>query len=252
MAKECKIIAIANHKGGVGKTTSVSSLGVSFARKGKRVLLLDLDAQMNLSSIFGQTDKPKTIYEALVLGEPLPIYNVEKNLDICPASLLLARAEIDLSTKIAREQILKRLLKQIKDGYDFILIDCPPALGIVTTNAFVCSDLLFIPLTAEALPLQGLKMLENFVDEVNGQVGGSLKIGGIFITRYNHRKINDVILEEIERRYKNVLLKTKIRENVAITESPLFNKTVIDYNKKSNGAKDYSALAAEILKRVNK
>ena len=163
-----KIITIANHKGGVGKTTSTASIGDALAILGKKVLLIDLDAQQNLTFTLTltQNEEPETsVYDALVKDAPLPIVNVRKNLDLVPASLELARAEIDMATKIAREGILKSLLEDYRDKYDYILIDCPPSLGIVTTNALVASDRLYIPLTAEALPMKGLAMLDDVVGE---------------------------------------------------------------------------------------
>ena len=176
-----KVITIANHKGGVGKTTSTASIGAGLAILGKRVLLIDLDAQQNLSFTLTQNEDPETsVYDSLVKDMPLPIVNVRENLDLVPASLELARAEIDMATKIAREGILKSLLEENLDKYDYVLIDCPPSLGIVTTNALVASDELFIPLTAEALPLKGLTMLDDVVNEVRRRVNPKLEIGAVF------------------------------------------------------------------------
>ena len=150
------------------------------------------------------------------MSKPLPIVNVRENLDLVPASLELARAEIDMATKIAREGILKSLLDEHKDKYDYILIDCPPSLGIVTTNALVASDELFIPLTAEALPLKGLTMLDDVVNEVRKRVNPNLRLGGVFFTRYNNRKLNKEVVSMIENRYADKVFKTKIRENIAL------------------------------------
>ena len=140
-----RIITIANHKGGVGKTTSTASIGDALAILGKRVLLIDLDAQQNLTFTLTQNEEPETsVYDSLVKDAPLPIVNVRENLDIVPASLELARAEIDMATKIAREGILKSAIEDCNGKYDYIIIDCPPSLGIVTTNALVASDRLYI------------------------------------------------------------------------------------------------------------
>ncbi len=136
-----RIITIANHKGGVGKATSTASIGDALAILGKRVLLIDLDAQQNLTFTLTQNEEPETsVYDSLVKDAPLPIVNVRENLDIVPASLELARAEIDMATKIAREGILKSAIEDCNGKYDYIIIDCPPSLGIVTTNALVASD----------------------------------------------------------------------------------------------------------------
>ena len=247
---ETRIITIANHKGGVGKTTSTASIGDALAILGKRVLLIDLDAQQNLTFTLTQNEEPETsVYDALIKDTPLPIVNVRENLDLVPASLELARAEIDMATKIAREGILKSLLEDYRGNYDYILIDCPPSLGIVTTNAFVASDRLYIPLTAEALPMKGLAMLDDVVGEVRKRVNPSLELGGVFFTRFNNRNLNKEVVKKIESRYEDKVFETKIRENIALAEMPLSGQSIFEYDPKSNGATDYMALTQEIIKR---
>lgn len=178
---KANIIAIANYKGGVGKTSSAGCIGAALALAGKRVLLIDLDAQQNLTFMMsGQEDPDVSVYDALVKDVPLPIVPVRENLDLVPASLELARAEIDLATKLAREAILRTLLEEHVSRYDYINIDCPPSLGIVTTNALVAADELYIPLTAEALPLKGLRMLDDVVNEIKRRVNPRLQLGGVF------------------------------------------------------------------------
>lgn len=168
-------IAIGNQKGGVGKTTSTACIGAALALRGKRVLLVDLDAQQNLTFTLTQNEDPETsIYDTLVKDQPLPIVPIRENLDLVPASLDLARAEIDMATMMAREGILKSCLDEQKEKYDYILMDCSPSLGIVTTNALVAADKLYIPLTAEALPLKGLTMLDDIVREVKRRVNPML------------------------------------------------------------------------------
>lgn len=244
------VITIANHKGGVGKTTSTASIAGALALRGKKVLTIDLDAQQNLSYTLTLNEDPESsIYDALVKDSPLPIVKIRENLDLVPASLELARAEIDLSTKIAREGILKTLLEDYMDKYDFILIDCPPSLGIITTNALVASSQLFIPLTAEALPLKGLTMLDDVVNEVKKRVNPNLSLGGVFFTRFNNRKLNKEVVEAINNRYGDKVFKTKIRENITLAEMPLTGQTIFEYDNRSNGAKDYAALADEIIER---
>lgn len=245
-----KIITIANHKGGVGKTTSTATLGVALALKGQRVLLIDLDAQQNLSFTLTQNEDPESsIYDALVNDAPLPIVRIRENLDLVPASLELARAEIDMATKIAREGILRTLLDDCADQYDYVLIDCPPALGIITTNALVASSELYIPLTAEALPLKGLTMLDDVVREVRRRVNPNLSLGGVFFTRYNNRRLNKEVVSQIEQRYGDKVFKTKIRENISLAEMPLSGQSIFEYDPRSNGAADYMALAEEVLAR---
>lgn len=251
MNMNAKVIAIANHKGGVGKTTSAASLGDALALKGKRVLLIDLDAQQNLSySLSGNENPEVSVYDALVKDKELPIVNVRKNVDLVPASLELARAEIDMATKIAREGILKTLLDDKLTEYDFVIIDCPPSLGIVTTNALVAADEIYIPLTAEALPLKGLAMLDDVIAEVKRRVNPKLELGGVFFTRYNNRKLNKEVVSMIEQRYGDKVFSTKIRENIALAEMPLTGDSIFEYDSNSNGAKDYMALAKEVIKRM--
>ena len=245
-----KIIAIANHKGGVGKTTSVASIGAALAKKGKRVLLIDLDAQQNLTFCFlKDEDAEPNIYEALTGKAELPIKHIKPNLDLTPSGLGLARAEIDLSTRIAREQILKNLIEPIAENYDYILLDCPPSLGIITTNALTAATDLYIPLTAEALPLKGLTMLDEVVEEVRKTINKRLKLSGVFITRYNKRKLNDLVEDAIKTKYGSVVFNTKIRENIALAETPLTGTDIYEYSPDSNGAKDYESLTDEILRR---
>lgn len=251
------IIAFANHKGGVGKTTSVANIGAALNQKGNRVLLVDLDAQQNLTSCFLPDDRVEalevSIYEALVGKAPLPVIPLRDGLSIVPSGIELARAEIDLSQKLAREQLLKRLLQPIAEDYDFILLDCPPSLGVITTNALTAAEALYIPLTAEALPLKGLRMLEAVVEEVRESINPTLSLSGVFVTRYNTRKsLNNMVLETIADKYGSVVFNTKIRENVAIAEAPLMQQPICEYAPKSKGAEDYEALTEEILSRWRK
>lgn len=243
-------IAIGNQKGGVGKTTSTACIGAALALQGRRVLLIDLDAQQNLTFTLTQNEDPETsIYDTLVKDQPLPIVSVRENLDLVPASLDLARAEIDMATMMAREGILKSYLDEQKEKYDYILMDCSPSLGIVTTNALVAADKLYIQLTAEALPLKGLTMLDDIVREVKRRVNPTLELGGVFFTRFNNRKLNKEVISMVEKRYGEKVFQTKIRENIAIAEMPLSGQTIFEYDPKSNGAADYRTLTDEIISR---
>ncbi len=247
---KAKVIVVANHKGGVGKTTSVASLGDALAILGKKVLVVDLDAQQNLSFSLTQTEDPDvSIYHALVKDAELPVVNVRTNLDLVPASLDLARAEIDMATKIAREGILRGLLQPFLNEYDYVIIDCPPSLGIVTTNALVAADELFIPLTAETLPLKGLAMLDDVMSEVKRRVNPDIELGGVFMTRYNNRKLNKEVESMLRERYGKKVFETKIRENIALAEMPVSGQSIFEYDPKSNGAADYMALAHEVESR---
>lgn len=246
-------IAFGNQKGGVGKTTSTACIGVALALQRKRVLLVDLDAQQNLTFTLTQNEDPETsIYDTLVKDKPLPITSIRENLDLVPASLELARAEIDMATMMAREGILKSCLEEQKNNYDYILMDCSPSLGIVTTNALVAADKLYIPLTAEALPLKGLTMLDDIVGEVRKRVNPKLELGGVFFTRFNNRKLNKEVVDMVASRYGDKVFQTKIRENIAIAEMPLSGQTLFEYAPKSNGAADYKALTDEVVSREEK
>ena len=243
-------IAIGNQKRGVGKTTSTACIGAALALQGRRVLLIDLDAQQNLTFTLTQNEDPEiSIYDTLVKDQPLPIVPIRENLDLVPASLDLARAEIDMATMMAREGILKSYFDEQKEKYDYILMDCSPSLGIVTTNALVAADKLNIPLTAEDLPLKGLTMLDDIVREVKRRVNPTLELGGVFFTRFNNRKLNKEVISMVEKRYGEKVFQTKIRENIAIAEMPLSGQTIFEYDPKSNGAADYKTLTYEIISR---
>lgn len=243
-----RIIAIANHKGGVGKTTSVANIGAALARKGRKTLLIDLDAQQNLTFFFLRDEAEVSVYDALKGEEALPVLRIKDNLFLTPSSIDLARAELDLSGRIAREWILKGLLSDVAKDFDYILLDCPPSLGVLTYNALVAANELFITLTAEALPYKGLTMLEDVVREIKA-FNRELSISGVFITRYNNRNLNNMVVEQIRERYGSSVFDTMIRENIALAEAPLEGKDIFEYAPESNGAKDYESLTNEIIRR---
>ena len=241
-----RIIAIANHKGGVGKTTTAAALGSIFAEEGRRTLLIDLDAQANLTASFLKEEQEKTIYNALKGEVDLPVIHVRENLDIVASSLDMAAAELELISRMNREYILKKLLQPLEDNYDFILLDCPPSLGLVTINALVAAKELFIPLTAEALPSRGLTKLTNILQMVRENLNRDIFLSGIIITRWEPTKLSKMVEQQLRANFGDTIYKTKIRKNVAIAEAPLYFTDIVTYSPDSNGARDYRALADEI------
>lgn len=244
-----RIIAIANHKGGVGKTTSAASIGACLAGKGFKTMLIDLDGQANLTSYFLPEEDRQSIFDSLVNNSPLPIYNIKENLDLVPSSLEMAGAEVSMTNIVAREQLLNIALRPVKSNYDYILIDCPPSLGIVTTNAFLAATEVMVPMTPELLPLKGMSMLDSFIESLR-RVKPELKINGVFITRFNNRKLNKVVEAALKDRYADITYQTKIRENIAVAESAGSGSSIFEYDIESNGAKDYTALTEEIIAKA--
>ena len=239
-----RVIAIANHKGGVGKTTSVSALGVSLSELGRRVLLVDLDPQGNLSQTLSVPQTGRTIYEALREGRDLPQVQIRERVWVCPSSIDLVSMDLELSGLPRREYRLRDLLSPL--DYDYILLDCPPGLGLLTINALSASGEVVIPLTPEALPAKGLGTLLDVVRKVEEGLNPDLHLGGIIITRYNRRKINRIVEEYLRETFGSKVFQTKIRENVDIAEAPLQGTDILSYSPKSPGAKDYRDLALEV------
>ena len=245
-----KVIAVTNHKGGVGKTTSTINIGAGLAKLGKRVLLIDLDPQANLSQSLGIKDPTATIYGAIRGEHPLRPVNVLKRLDVVPSTLDLSGAEIELSSETGREYILRELLDTVKGSYDYVIIDSPPSLGLLTVNALTSADEILIPLQAQYLALQGLSKLLEIVDKIQKRLNKGLRIGGVFITQYDSRKIlNRNVVETIESHFKETVFKTRIRDNVALAEAPTQGQDIFRYNPTSYGALDYLALCKEIAKQ---
>ena len=245
-----KVISISNHKGGVGKTTSAINIGAGLNILKKKVLLIDLDPQANLSQSLGLINEPINIYGALRGEYKLQPIEILKGLDVIPSTLDLSGAEVELSSEPGREYILKELIEPLRASYDFIIIDSPPSLGLLTINSFTASDEILIPLQAQYLALQGLAKLVEVVDKIKGRLNKGLKVGGVFITQYDSRKVlNRDVVETIQAHFKDQVFKTKVRDNIALAEAPSQGLDIFRYNSKSNGAEDYLALSKEVLKR---
>src|ERR1700722_14068806 len=245
-----KVICLSNHKGGVAKTCSAVNIGPGLSKLGKLCLLIDLDPQANLSLSFGIRDPKYSIYGALKCEHTLKeaITTIYNKLDIVPATLDLSGAEIELSSEAGREVILRELIEPHKKKYDYIIIDCPPSLGLLTINALTASENVFIPLQAQYLALQGLTKLTEVIEKIKKRLNKHLTIGGVLITQYDSRKIlNRDIAESIEHHFGENVFKTKIRDNVALAESPSQGLDIFRYNSKSYGAKDYLDLCKEII-----
>ena len=244
-----KVISISNHKGGVGKTTSAINIGAGLNRLGKKVLLIDLDPQANLSQSLGLINQDKNIYGAIRGEYKLQPVEVLKGLDVIPSTLDLSGAEVELSGEAGREYILKELIDPIKKHYDYVIIDSPPSLGLLTINSFTASDEIYIPLQAQYLAIQGLTKLVEVIDKIKKRLNKGLKIGGVFITQYDSRKkLNRDVVDTIKGHFKNDVFKTMIRDNVALAEAPTQGTDIFRYQIKSKGAEDYLALCKEIIK----
>ena len=247
-----KVICIGNHKGGVGKTTVTANLGALLSQMGKKVLLIDLDAQANLTDCFLPQRPETSIFNSLTEEIPLPVTEIKERLYIVPSSLEMLDIEAKIADNIDRAELLKYLIEPILENYDFIIMDCPPSLGIVTLNALIAATDLFITLTAETIPVKGLKMLTDAMAKVQRRKNPSLKLSGIIINRWGGRNLNKDIESSLRQRYGDIVFKTKIRENISIAEAPSFLQDVASYAPGSHGAEDYKALTEEVLNRITK
>jgi len=246
-----KIVSLLNHKGGVGKTTSAINLGAGLVELGKKVLLVDLDPQANLTLSLGISRTPSTIYEALRGESELEWQEVKPNLCAVPSTLDLSGAEMELINEAGREFILKELMEPVLDEFDFIVIDCPPSLGLLTLNALTSSHLVLIPLQTEFLAMQGLAKIKQIIQKVRLRLNKELEIGGVIPTMYDQRKVlNRDVVETITKYFGELVFETRIRDTVALAEAPSQRMDIFAYSSDSAGAADYLSLAKEFLSRL--
>ena len=248
-----KVVAVANQKGGVGKTTTAINLSTVLAKKGKKVLLIDADPQGNATSGIG-VDKNQGFSTYDVLIEDIMIENTLqetsiKNLDLCPSNINLAGAEVQLVKLERRERRLKEKLDEIKDEYDFVIIDCPPSLGLITLNAFTAADSVLIPVQCEYYALEGLGQLINTINLVRQSTNQDLTIEGALLTMYDQRtNLSNQVVKEVKKYFENKVYKNIIPRNVRLSEAPSYGMPITVYDPRSKGARAYEKFAKEFLK----
>lgn len=248
-----KIIAVANQKGGVGKTTTTVNLSTILAKKGKKVLLIDTDPQGNATSGLGvEKECEFSTYDLLITDARIENIVQEtsiKNLRICPSNINLAGAEVQLVSMMSREQRMKEKLDLIKDYFDYIIIDCPPSLGLITLNAFTAADSVLIPVQCEYYALEGLGQLINTIELVKKHLNKSLYIEGALLTMYDIRtNLSNQVVKEVKRYFENKVYKTVIPRNVRVSEAPSYGMPITIYDPHSKGAKSYEKFTKEFLK----
>ena len=247
-----RTIAITNQKGGVGKTTTVANLGVALSLAGKSVLLVDADPQAHLSVSMGCPDADPNLYDVLTRGvsPDKVLVNLGKGVDIIPADITLARADMELIGQPGKDFIMKEVLHDLDCNPDFVLIDCPPSLGLLTLNALTAATEIIIPLQAEFLPLRGISQLIEAIDLVKNRTNPGIVISGVLFTRWDGRKVlTRETQEQAAAYFGEVVLDTRIRECVSLAEAPGNGQHIFQYAPKSNGASDYVDIAREVMAR---
>ena len=248
-----KIIAVVNQKGGVGKTTTAVNVSATLAKKGKKTLLIDSDPQGNATSGVGiEKNVEKSVYDVIIndveIEEAIVESNV-KNLWVCPSNINLAGAEVELVSMMSREQRLKEKLEQVENKFDYIIIDCPPSLGLLTVNAFTAANSLLIPIQCEYYALEGVGQLMNTINIVKKQLNKSLYIEGVVLTMNDARtNLSTQVISEVKSFFKDNVYKTIIPRNVKLSEAPSYGKPISTYAPLSKGAKSYEKLTNEIIR----
>lgn len=248
-----KVISVANQKGGVGKTTTTVNLASILARRGKKVLLIDADPQGNATSGLGVDKEVEfSTYDILVNDTEMQDTlqdTMIKNLKVCPSDINLAGAEVELVSMMSREQRLNEKLSKIKEQFDYVLIDCPPSLGLITLNAFTASNSVLIPVQCEYFALEGLGQLLNTINLVKKHLNKNIQIEGALLTMYDIRtNLSNQVVKEVKKYFNNKVYKTVIPRNVRLSEAPSYGMPIIEYDLKSKGAKSYIKFTKEFLK----
>ncbi len=249
-----KVVAIANQKGGVGKTTTAVNMSTILAKKGKKVLMIDTDPQGNATSGLGiSKDVNFSVYDVIINDidiENTIVQSMVKNLDVCPSNINLAGAEVELVSMMSREQRLKEKTDAQKDKYDYIIIDCPPSLGLITLNAFTASDSVLIPVQCEYYALEGLGQLINTIELVKKHLNKDLEVEGALLTMFDIRtNLSNQVVKEVNKYFENKVYKTVIPRNVRLSEAPSYGMPITVYDPRSKGARAYEKFVKEFLKK---
>lgn len=252
-----KVIAVTNQKGGVGKTTTTVNLSAILAEKGYKTIIIDSDPQGNSTSSLGINKKLETSLYDVLIDEDTKIKDTLKktdiyNLEICPSNINLAGAEVELVSLMSREQRLRNQLDTIRDEYDYILIDCPPSLGLITLNALTAADSVLIPIQCEYFALEGLAQLSSTINLVKKHLNRNLELEGAILTMYDSRtNLSNSVVNEVKEYFKGNVFNTAIPRNVKLSEAPSYGMPINTYDAKSSGAQAYYKLADELIEKQN-